>query len=167
MPRTLSRSGWFTLSLAVLLVGGGFLAVGQGQQEQLRDELTRVRIANDNLRLVAQARLDEVTDQDSLAFVAAEVSDVEAQAEHLRSVSEHAGERLEHLLALIHELDEIDHPYLLLRSISLALDTVQRDTQLPLHRALDAAETRQRWALGLTGVALLALLVVALRREEG
>lgn len=165
MYRYLTRTTWFVLVFVVLLVGGFVIVLSQFQQDQARDRLTLLRIANSNMALVTQARIDVVLDQVGLAITGAEDDDVARHADFLRSLSEDAEPRLGYLLDSIAALDE-ERAYRMMIGLTLDLDALEWATMGPVRDELEAATVRGWWALGLTGTALLTLLVIELRRPQ-
>lgn len=163
MYRYLSRGAWFALAVAVVVVGGTVLGVSQHQQTAARDQLARLEIANDNLRMVVQARIDLVFDQTGPALTPAEDSDIAEHADELRALADNTEPDLAFLLDY---LDLVEDERGVMRSIALTLHSLEVATKEPARDALAAATTVHHWALGLTGAALLALLTIEVRRPE-
>lgn len=147
-------------ALAVLFIGGFILAGALRDQHDARRKLTELQIANSNLELVVQARIDEALDQRSLALTSASDEDLEASADHLRSLSSDVDEELDHLFELDRRVGDDEHPSM--GSLSGTLDSIASHSTLATRDRLDSAEARTWWAFWLTGGATAALVVAAL-----
>ncbi|USQ78641.1 hypothetical protein [Ornithinimicrobium faecis] len=151
--------------LVLLVIGGGVLGTSLRAQQEARDDLTLLRVANDNLEMVMQARIDEVQGQDSLAFTPPDDDALAGHVDYVRELApETSGPGLARLLALDETLASADDPAAVLMDVALALDALTWDTMDPVIDRLEAAQTRIWWSFWLTGLTVVALLCAALAR---
>lgn len=165
MYRVFSKTSWFFCSLVILLVGGLAIGLGQHRQNEVREELVMLDMANHNLALVVQARIDRVLDRPGLTKTPSEDEDVAERVEAVRSRTDRVDEDLDRILELLNRVDAGDLRGTLF-SLTVALINVRDGSMTPVRMELSSAVTRTWWAIGLTGAALAALLVVEVRRPE-
>lgn len=153
------------LALLVLVLGGGVLGASLVAQQSARGDLNLLRVANDNLELVVQARIDQAWGQRSLSLTPADDDALAEKVDFLRELApDTSGPGLEEVLALDAAIGTPDEPTAPLMGMSLALDSLTGDTTGPVIDRLEAAQARAWWSFGLTGTAVGVLLIAALGR---
>ncbi|GAA1143686.1 hypothetical protein [Ornithinicoccus hortensis] len=152
-------------ALLLLVVGGAVLGASMRAQHEARGDLNWLRVANDNLELVTQARVDETRGQQSLAITPA---DDAAYAKHIDLLRDLAADRAEPGLAELQRLDATlgtpQESESVLMGLTLTLDGLREATTDPVIDRLEAAGTRAWWAFWATGLSVAGLLVGALVR---
>lgn len=152
-------------ALVLLLMGGVVLGTSLRSQQEVRDELTMLRIANDNLELVMQARIDELRGQNGLAMTPADDDALAGHVDLLRELApDTSGPGLEEVLAREAAIGTPEEAETGAGLVAIALDSLQRDTTVPVIAELNAAETRSWWAFWVTGLTVVALLSLGLVR---
>lgn len=163
MYRVLTKPVWFVLTVAVLVAGAAALAVAQQRESAARDDLVMLGIANYNLALVVQARIDVALGQESLAITDASDAALEQHVEFMRSHTDRVDQELLDLRQRLSELESGETRGGLV-SLSIMLSNIEIATMKPVRGQQQDAAVLTWWALALTASTLAALLVVEIRR---
>lgn len=166
MYRQLTRPVWFVLAFAVLVAGGLVTGISLVQQEDAREQLVQLEIADHNLRRAAQSRVDDLTGRRSISHNDGSEEALEVAAARMRELTDRADEELEELQRLLDQVGTTGNEHFEMRSIDHALMDIRAASWKPVQGQQRDAGQRVTWSLVLTGVALAVLLIIEVRRPE-